>query len=156
MKKFLFLSLLTFSLFGYQPVHAQDLLGDIQRQNQSFAGQQGANLKDADPRLIFAQVIKVLLSIVGVLFTGWTFFGGFLVFTSSGEPEKIERAKSIITNGVIGIILILGSYGIARTFSQFWLKAQKNPFDSFTDFHVTPDTDFYNKDPLQQNTAIPQ
>lgn len=135
------------------PVQAQDLLSDIEKQNQALAGEKGANLKDADPRLLVAQIIKVLLTVVGITFTAWTFYGGYIIFTSAGEAEKIERAKSIITNGAIGIVVVLASYSIATFFSNMWLKANEDPNEPSSSFWVEPDPDF-NKavDPMGGNT----
>ncbi len=154
--KFVLLLTCSFIFFlGYQPVFAQDLLADIQKQNQALAGEKGANLKEVDPRLLTAQIIKVFLTVVGTMFTAWTFFGGYLIFTSAGDSDKITRAKSIITTGAIGIMVVLSSYGIAKFFTVMWGKSQEDPYQEKADFYVKPDSDFYNKDPLQQNTAIP-
>lgn len=155
MKKIIFgIFLFVFGMLLFSNlVWAQDLAGDIQKQNQALAGPQGANLKDADPRLLTAQIIKVLLTTVGIVFTGWTFFGGYLIFTSAGNEEKIEHAKSIITNGVIGILVCLASYSIATFFSNMWLKANVDPNEPSSSSWKDPDPDFNKgKDPFGGNT----
>jgi hypothetical protein len=98
------------------------------------------------------QIIKVLLGITGTLFTCWVFYGGYLIFSSAGDSEKVEHAKSIIFNGVIGIILVLTSYSITLFVYRMWVKTDKPPYGPEVNIWVNPDTDFYNKDPLQQNT----
>lgn len=141
MKKIFFL--LTLGILVATPVFGQDLLSDLQKQNQAFAGERGAGLSDADPRIIVAQILKVLLSVTGVTLTVWTFYGGFLIFTSAGDSDKITQAKSIITNGVIGLMLILASYSIAWFVYGLWYKAL-NPMDSYLIFWKDePAANFY-------------
>lgn len=125
------------------PVFAQDLLNDLNKQNQAFSGQKGADLSDADPRIVVAQILKILLSITGITLTAWTFYGGFLIFTSAGDAEKITQAKSVITNGVIGLLFVLSSYSIAWFVYSMWYKAL-NPMDSYIMFWKDePQPDFY-------------
>lgn len=157
MKKFLFLiTLLGFSIAV--PVHGQTLLDDINQQNQAFAGDKGAQLKDVDPRILTAQVIKTLLTVTGTLLVVWTFYGGFLIFTSAGDTDKIDHAKSIITNCVIGLVIVLSSYSIAGLVYRLWADAQKTPVvgqpnDNPFKFWVDKNTDnFTNGDRMGGNT----
>lgn len=148
MKKILFIALLlSFCLVG--SVSAQGLLSDIEAQNQVFAGEKGAQLQDADPRILVAKVIKVLLSVTGTVIVLWTFYGGFLIFTSAGDSEKVDHAKSIITNGVIGLVLVLSSYGIAGFVYNLWANAQKSPGEPKFNFWVDQNQGFYSSDPGQ-------
>ncbi|OGH64317.1 MAG: hypothetical protein A2821_04105 [Candidatus Magasanikbacteria bacterium RIFCSPHIGHO2_01_FULL_41_23] len=124
------------------------LLEQINAQNESFAGESGAGLSAADPRLIVGQLIKVLLAITGTVFTCWTFYGGYLIFSSAGDSEKVEHAKSIILNGVIGIIIVLSSYAITLFIYKMWVKTQEDPKADDFNVYITPDNDYYNKDPL--------
>ncbi len=39
-------------------------------------------------------------------------YGGYLMVSSQGNPEKLQEAKSLITNAIIGLVVILGSVGI--------------------------------------------
>lgn len=146
MKK-IFFSVIVLGVLVFGTVHAQGLLSEIEAQNQVFAGESGAGLKDADPRIVVAQVIKVLLSITGTLIVVWTFYGGFLIFTSAGDSEKIDHAKSIITNGVIGLLLVLASYGIAGFVYNLWANAQKSPGEPQFNFWIDQNQQFYAPDP---------
>ncbi len=144
MKKFLVT--LALGLFIASPVYGQDLLSELNKQNQAFSGEKGANLSDADPRVVTAKVIKVLLSVTGITLTAWTFYGGFLIFSSAGDSEKIEHGKSVVTNGVIGLMLVLSAYSIAWFVYGMWYKAL-NPMDSYIIFWKDdPPTNFYNND----------
>lgn len=65
-----------------------------------------------DPRIIAASVIRVALGFLGVIALGLIIYAGFLWMTSAGQEQKIEQAKSILKNALIGLIIILASFGI--------------------------------------------
>jgi hypothetical protein len=46
----------------------------------------------------------------GIVVMGVLIYGGFTFLTSSGNPQKMTKGKEIITNGIIGLILILSSW----------------------------------------------
>mgnify|MGYP001589838599 FL=1 len=52
-----------------------------------------------------------LLGIVAVVII---LAGGFLWMTAGGNEEKVEKAKSLIFSGIIGLAIILTSFAIAR------------------------------------------
>lgn len=70
-------------------------------------------LTSADPRLLVGRIIQVILGFLGVLAVVIIMYAGFLWTTSAGDEEKISRAKSILRNGLIGLAIILSSWGIA-------------------------------------------
>jgi hypothetical protein len=56
---------------------------------------------------IVGMVIRTILSLLGVIFISYTVYAGFLWMTAAGNDEKIDQAKKILRNGVIGLIIIL-------------------------------------------------
>ena len=122
--KLLFFGILSLILVSVPltSVRSQGLMNDINTQNQVFAGEKGAGLSNSDPRLVAAQGIKVVLGILGTLLTAWTVYGGFLILTSAGDEEKMSKGRSVITNGVIGLIIILSAYSIASFVSKLWAQ----------------------------------
>ena len=61
------------------------------------------------------QGMGILASLVCVLFL---VVGGFQYMTSNGRPENLERAKKIIKNAVIGLVIVLAASVIAAVISQ--------------------------------------
>jgi len=57
-------------------------------------------------------IIKTVLGMVGVIFFALTFYAGYLWLTASGNDEAIEKAKGILNASVIGLVIILLSYGL--------------------------------------------
>lgn len=60
------------------------------------------------------RVINVFLSILGVLFLSYTVYAGYLYLISSGNEEKIDKAKSILRGSIIGLIIVFAAYAITR------------------------------------------
>ncbi len=58
------------------------------------------------------KIIQVLLGLLGLVAVVIIMYGGFLWTTSGGSEEKINTAKKLLRNAVIGIIIILSSWGI--------------------------------------------
>ncbi|MBI4433439.1 hypothetical protein HY632_01580 [Candidatus Uhrbacteria bacterium] len=56
--------------------------------------------------------IKGALSIAGVFFFGYMVWAGYLWMTAHGEKDKIEEAKKMISNAVIGLAITLSAYAI--------------------------------------------
>ena len=80
-----------------------------------------AQLSAKDPRLIVADIIKTLLSILGIIFLVLMIYAGFLWMTAQGYEEKVDKAKDIIKMAVIGLAVVLLSYSITL-FVTYWLQ----------------------------------
>lgn len=74
--------------------------------------QQNIGLASTDIRVIIAQIIRVALGFLGLIFLVLTLYAGFLWMTSGGNEQKISDAKGLLVNGVIGLAIILSAYGI--------------------------------------------
>lgn len=70
------------------------------------------NLSQADPRVIIARIIQIALTFLGVIALVLVIYAGFLWMTSGGEEEKISRAKKILRDALIGLIIILSAWAI--------------------------------------------
>ncbi|MFA5248142.1 MAG: hypothetical protein WC415_02760 [Patescibacteria group bacterium] len=70
-------------------------------------------LGDVEPRVVVVRIIQIVLSFLGLLAVGLIIYAGFLWMTAAGDESRIERAKKIIINAVIGLIIILSSLIIA-------------------------------------------
>lgn len=59
-------------------------------------------------------LIQILLSIIGVLFLILMIWGGFIWMNSRGVESEVTRAKDIIRNSIIGLIIIIAAYAITN------------------------------------------
>ena len=62
---------------------------------------------------IAGAVIKAILGLLGVVFLCLILYAGYTWLTAEGEPDKVKKAKNMITNSIIGLIIVLASYSIA-------------------------------------------
>lgn len=61
---------------------------------------------------LISNVLVVLTAVAGIAFALYFLLGGLNWITSGGDKTKIEKAKGMMTNGAIGIIVIAVSYAI--------------------------------------------
>lgn len=64
------------------------------------------------PQLI-ANIINGVLALLGIVFLILIIYGGFTWMTAMGAEEKVKKAKAVIIQASIGLIIVLLSYGIA-------------------------------------------
>ena len=65
-------------------------------------------------QVVVANIINVALGLLGIIALGIVVYGGWLYMTSRGNEEQMARARKVITNGVIGLAVILASFTIVR------------------------------------------
>jgi len=70
------------------------------------------NLESTNPRTVVVKVINIALGLLGIIAVCIVIFAGFKWMTSNGDEEKISEAKKMLKNGVIGLAIILASWGI--------------------------------------------
>ena len=83
---------------------------DISGFSSTTAGQAG--LTKTSTSDIAASVIKIVLSIVGALFVILFIYGGFVWLTSTGNQEKVGKAKKSVSYAVVGVLIVLAAYSI--------------------------------------------
>ena len=122
-----FLICLILFTFCFNIVLAEDATGGRQNlKNQQsnielMAEFAGINLQ-ADITLVIASIIKALLGLVGIIFVTLFIYAGFTYMTSGGVEEKITKAKKLMKNAVIGLVIIMTAYAIA-SFIAFALES---------------------------------
>ncbi len=69
-------------------------------------------LGSEDPRVLAAKIIRVFIGFLGIIAVGLIVYAGFLWMTSEGDESQITKAKQVLKNAVIGLAIILLSFGI--------------------------------------------
>ena len=59
-------------------------------------------------------VISIALSLLGVIFLILTIYGGFIWMNSRGNDQDVEKAKTIIRNSIIGLLIVVVAYAITE------------------------------------------
>lgn len=75
---------------------------------------QNANLGTRDLRETIVGIINIVLGFLGILATLIILIGGFKWMTSQGSSDKVDEAKKMIGAGIVGLLIVLASYAIAR------------------------------------------
>jgi hypothetical protein len=87
-------------------------LGDSSDNMDDLAGWAGFDTTVEDPEPIIGQVIKTIISFLGVIFFILIVYGGFMWMTARGNTDQIDKAKKIIMNSIVGLVLVLFAYAI--------------------------------------------
>ena len=110
--KVLVICLLAFG--GCQAVHAQSTW-------LNHANQGGLNIIGStaytpatplDIRTIMIMLIRVALGFLAILFLGITILGGFKYLTANGDSKKVSAAIATITQGAIGLLIVVSAFGV--------------------------------------------
>lgn len=108
--------------FAPQDVAAQQVAVE---QGDQFGGQEVDDtliLTGTDIRVVVMRIIRVVLSLLGILALGIILYGGYIIMTSGGAEDKVAEGKKILINGVIGLVIILTSVAIVT----FVIRALSN------------------------------
>ncbi|MFA6522002.1 MAG: hypothetical protein WCT24_00160 [Patescibacteria group bacterium] len=95
-------------LAGVTPAFAQTTAGD-----DFLDSIQGASgLSSMDLPVFIGNIIYVLLSFLGVVFLVFVIYAGFLWMTAAGNADNTKKAKTLLMQAVIGLVIILAAYAI--------------------------------------------
>lgn len=87
---------------------ASEFLGGV----DTSANTAGIATTTSFPRLI-GNIISAILALVGIALVVILIYAGMLYMTAAGAAEKVETAKRMMAEAVIGIIIVLAAYAIA-------------------------------------------
>lgn len=66
-----------------------------------------------DIRAIAANLINVLLGLLGTVFIILIIAAGFIWMTAAGNPEKVKKAINLMAMGAIGLLIIIAAFAIS-------------------------------------------
>lgn len=58
-------------------------------------------------------IIKTVLSLLGVIFVSLIIYSGIRWMTAGGNDQTLEKAKETIRQAIMGLLLIIGAYAIS-------------------------------------------
>ena len=133
------------SLLFVLPVHAQspiELGGpldieiiDSTSDFSETAGIDGSN--PSKPTQFAVIIIHVALALSGSIFVLMMVFAGYRWLTAAGNDDAVAKAKELIKQSVIGIVIIIAGY----TISYFALKAASDVFSNYGNSTITIPTE---------------
>lgn len=66
----------------------------------------------SDIYVIIGRIIYALLSVLGLVLLGYLLYAGYLWTTAGDDTEKVEQARRMIQNAIIGLFIIAASFAI--------------------------------------------
>ncbi len=63
--------------------------------------------------VFFGRLLQIIFSILGVILLLYILAGGIYWMTAGGNEEQVKKAKNMLRNSVIGIIIILAALAVA-------------------------------------------
>jgi len=111
-------SVLFFIFSGPIPqIQAQSRMNetDLYR-NQTGISEVGAvygGRQPEDIRIVATKIIQWALGFLALIFLVLIIFAGFQWMTSGGNDEGVKKAKSLMKNAVIGLIIILAAWSLS-------------------------------------------
>jgi hypothetical protein len=82
----------------------------------------GYSSNPATPEMIISNAIVILLSFLGVAFLGLMIYAGLMWMTAGGNEQTVDRAKKIIEEAVIGLIVVIAAYAISFFVINYFSK----------------------------------
>jgi uncharacterized membrane protein YwzB len=106
-------------------VQAQSAVpGSVQENLDAARGAQPAPQPLA---VIIGKIINAALSLLGIIFVVMMVWAGFLWMTDAGSSEQVKKAKTMLRNAIIGLIIILLAYSIAQFVIDGLVNATSGP-----------------------------
>jgi hypothetical protein len=85
----------------------------------------GSGLPQEDLPVVASNIINAALGILGLVAVVIILIGGFKWMTAMGNEDNVKKAKALIIQGVIGLVIIVCSWAIAK----FVIDALNNAAD---------------------------
>ena len=73
----------------------------------------------ASVQVIIARLIRTAITFLGVVVVVFVLYGGFMYMTAGGNTDRIAKAKKVLVNSVIGLVIVLSAF----TITQFILSS---------------------------------
>lgn len=66
------------------------------------------------PEFIGSYVIAPILGLTGTIIFALMTYAGFLWVTAQGDDKKVKKAKDILTECIVGAVILVGAYALAN------------------------------------------
>lgn len=67
-------------------------------------------------------LVGLILSFVGIIFLLLTVYAGFMWMTAQGNSGQVEKAKDLLINAIIGLVIVTAAYSITVFVGEQLLK----------------------------------
>lgn len=78
-------------------------------------------------RNFIAPTITTLCVIAGLAATGFLVHGGYQMISSSGQPDRLDQAKTTIRNAIIGLVIVLSAASLTAVLTHTYQNSTNRP-----------------------------
>ncbi len=82
----------------------------------NLAGQVGESAGLGQPKpltQIIGSIINIALGFLGIVLLAYLLYAGFLWMTAGGDEKKVGTARTMISQAIIGLIIIVAAFAIS-------------------------------------------
>jgi len=88
---------------------------------------ESTRLSDTSPVIMIARGIRAFLGFTGIIMTILVMYAGYLYMTSQGVPAKMDKAKTLIKQAVIGMLIMWMSFSLSWWILNMLLQSTQVP-----------------------------
>jgi hypothetical protein len=133
MKFFIFSFFIVISIFIFQPVFAYNFMENSGLSDTARPAGYDLDVDETTLERTLARNIALVLSFVGVIFVILIIYSGIVWMTAQGNDEKVNSAKKIMTDSIIGLIIVIAAYAITYFVLEFILNITWNSSSNLSD-----------------------
>lgn len=121
-RRFVRISQLLFALaFVSVPLFGMPLFAHAQIDNAAEDVASAAGLSTSSVFDIIGTLINVFLGLLGIVFLLLVLYAGFLWMTAGGDDKQVDKARKMLVNATVGLVITLSAYAIT-TFIVNWIS----------------------------------
>ena len=115
----------TISLIPITNVNAQedDIASQMIGAVSGFDNLPGGGDDEGHIELVIGSIIQTFLSLFGIIFLALMIYGGYKWMMAKGNDEEVTKAKAIIRNAIIGLVIALLAYVITIFVVTYFYQA---------------------------------
>ena len=94
-------------------VYAQSLGEELSRSLREF---EGGTIQNEEQ--LVDQIVKIAVPLATICVVVLVVYSGYMLMSSQGNPDKLKEGKEILTNAIIGFLVVLLSVAILLIISD--------------------------------------
>ncbi len=116
-KKFFVIIYIIF--FVVNGVYAKEAFEDGLKKTGAGSGHTELTEINKGPENVIGLVIQTVLSFLGVIFLGLMIYAGYIWMMARGNEQDVDKAKKILQNAIIGLVVVMAAYVITAFMGEF-------------------------------------
>lgn len=113
--------------FSASLIYAQDYgLNETVQEIDAFKDQTVSDINTGFIQTKAGEIVGLVLSFVGVLFLILIIYAGITWMTAQGNEQKVTKAKDLLINAIVGLIIVFAAYAITAFVGDFVTEKMLN------------------------------